>query len=449
MKTARKILIPVVVFVVTVFAVFFLLSFIFQTNNQPKPIFLKVVGFWDPKVFNSLKKEYQEKNPTVTIEYEQKDPKRYFVNLKADLDTKRETSPDVFWWHSGWGSELATELDSLPPQIMSREVVEKTYYPVTKTTLQIKGTYRGLPLEIDGLALLYNKDIFASANFSETPKTWTTLRNNYVSPLTLRSQKDIFASAIALGSVVNVENYPEIVGLFLLQNGATFTQKGKLTLYVDKEQTNNALSSQAIDYFYDFAKSNKTWDNTLPNSIEAFAKGKVAMILLPAYKIHDLKGFVKKENLKLNFAVSPVPQLPGNQPVSWGSFWSLGVNSKSQVKSDSWQLAKFLTSETTLRKIFQLETALYGFGRAYPQIDLAKEQTTNAYLAAYLAQAPYAQSWYLNSDTFDGGLNDQVIAEFKKALAAVENGNTGSTETLKKLTKNLNPILKKYGVVSQ
>src|SRR3990172_2091326 len=117
MKTALKFIIPVLVFLVAFSVIFFGLEVLFQTKREPKPVFLKVIGFWDPKVFNPLKTQFQNKHPEITIEYEQKDPKRYFTNLKADLATTR--TPDVFWWHSGWGPELKQYLASLPSAVLS------------------------------------------------------------------------------------------------------------------------------------------------------------------------------------------------------------------------------------------------------------------------------------------------------------------------------------------
>lgn len=446
MKTAVNIFVPFLVFVVTFCLIFFGLGFIFQGKTQAKPIFLKVVGFWEPEVFNILKKQFQEQNPEITIEYEQKNPKRYFANLKADLATNK--NPDVYWWHSSWGFQLEPFLAELPPEILNSNQYEKTYYPITKTDMKVKGSYRGIPLEIDGLALLYNKSIFASSNFSEAPKTWLSLREKYIPSLTLRNDKQIFASGIALGSIANVENFSEIIGLFLLQNGVSFTEKGKLTLYDKKNKEGAVLASDAINFFYLFSRKDKTWDNTQPNSIQAFARGKTAMIILPAYKIHKLEDILKTENLKLNFIVEPLPQLPESQIVTWGSYWALGVGEKSQKKNAGWKLVKFLGEPESLRTVYEKESEIFGFGRAYPRKEMAREQTTHPYLAAYLSQANSAKSWFLNSDTYDGGLNDEVVAEFKKTLAKIENGSDTSG-SLKKLTVELSPILKKYGVITQ
>lgn len=444
LSAARLPIAVIAVFAASSLAGYFALGLIFPKAEKPKPSFVKVAGFWDKEVFNVVKKQFQEKNPEITIEYERKDPKRYFANLKADLSTKN--GPDVFWWHSSWGPLLRKELASLPTEVFKESNYEETFYPITKKDLKIDGTYRGFPLEFDGLALLYNKRILSSANLPFRPETWNILNQEYVGPLTKRSGKRILNSAIALGSIVNVENYPEIIGLLLLQNGASFTKNGQLIFHNKANNSGGNLASEAIDFFFRFSKTDRTWDNTLPNSIDAFARGQTAMIILPAAKIHNVLAKVRAENLSLDFGVERLPQLPTSETVTWGSYWAVGVSDKSNQKTAAWKLTKFLLEPTTLRTVFELEAARNDFGRAYPRVEMAKEQTTHPYLAAYLVQAQTAQSWYLHSDTFDGVFNDALIKEWAKVLDDIEKGaETGNN--LERLAEKLNPILKKHGVV--
>ena len=445
MGTAKTKIIYLAVFLLATVATYFALNAIFKRNSSPEPVFLKVVGFWEPEVFNTIKKEFQEKNPEVTIEYEQRQKDNYFATLKVDL-AKKETTPDLFWWHSGWGPRLNKSLDALPTGVMSSSEYEKTFYPITKADMKLAGSYRGFPLEIDGLALLYNKAIFASTNFKEPPTTWASLRAVYGQALTIRDKQRILNSAIALGSVNNVENFSEILGLFLLQNDVEFIKSGKLNLLENESARGTNLVSDAVEGYLKFSKEDKIWDNTLPNSLEAFATGKTAMVILPLDKIHELLATVRKENLKLDFGVAPVPQLPDAEPVTWGSYWAVGVSKLSQEKAASWKLAQFLTTPETLRTVFKLESEKNDFGRAYPRMDMAREQTTNPYLAAYLTQAKTAKSWYLHSNTLDQGLNDSLVAEFKAVVAEIEKGR--STEgSLKDLEEKIAPILQKYGLV--
>lgn len=446
MSTAKTTVVYTSVFLITLGLTYLALSFLFKANNAPQPVFLKVVGFWEPAVFNALKKEFQEKNPEITIEYEQRQKENYLPALKSDL-TKEQTTPDLFWWHSGWGPELFSNLESLPKDLMTSSEYEKIFYPITKTDLQMGSSYKGFPLEIDGLALLYNKKIFAAANFTSPPTTWSSLRQTYGQALTMRDKERILRSAIALGSVNNVENFPEILGLFLLQNDVKFIKDKKLNILDNENSAGTNLVSDAIEGYIKFSKEDKMWDNTLPNSIDAFASGKTAMIILPASKIPTLLVKVKKENLTLDFGVAPVPQLPEANTVNWGSYWSVGVSKWSQNKKPAWKLAQFLVTPEALRTVFKLESQIYGLGRPYPRVDMAKEQTTHPYLAAYVAQAASAKSWYLHSDTFDQGLNDNVISEFTTFVAEIEKGQSVNS-LLKNLATKLSPILQKYNLIS-
>lgn len=442
---AKKIILYSILFVVSAFSVYFALNF-FLIKKPAQPIFLKVTGFWEPSVFNTLKKEFQDKNPQITLEYEKRSRETYFQNLEADLKT--DNSPDVFWWHSGWGLELKDSLAAVPENVMTSAGFEKTFYPLVQTSSKVRGTYRGFPLDFESLALLYNKPILAAINANSAPVDWPGLVEQYVPSLTKNDGKRILNSAIALGSANNVENVSEIIGLFLLQSGVEFTNKNNelfLNNNVAKDGTN--LATSAVDFYYRFSVTSKTWDNTLPNSIEAFARGKTAMILLPSAKIHTLLSLVKKENLKLDFGVQPVPQLPNRPKVNWGSYWSLGVSEKSKEKEASWKLAKFLTESEQLRTVYKLESQQNTFGRVYPRVAMEREQTTNPYLAAYVAQASSAKTWYLNSDTFDQGMNDKIVVELKKALSSVEKRDS-TDRVLKSFAGNISPILQKYGLIT-
>lgn len=446
MSTAKKILLYLAVFFVTLGLTYLTLYLAFGRNRPPKPVTLKVVGFWEPQVFSAVQKEFQAKYPHITLEYETRPKENYFANLEADLPNE-QTTPDVFWWHSGWGPQLRENLDKLPDEIMSTTEYEKVYYPITKTDMKIAGSYRGLPLEIDGLALLYNKALLSAKNFNEPPSDWASLRQIYGPALTSRDKDRILSSSIALGSAKNVENFSEILGLFLLQNDVEFIKNNKLTLLESESSRGTNLASDAIDGYTAFSKQDKVWDHTQPNSIDAFAAGKTAMIILPAEKIHTLLETLTKQNLKLEFAVVPVPQLPDSETITWGSYWALGVSDASQKKEAAWQLAQYLASPEALRVVFKLESDNKIFGRAYPRVDMAKEQTTNPYLAAYLTQAPKAKSWYLHSDTADSGLNDAIVVEFEKEVAEIESGRSTSS-SLDAIVENVEPILVKYGLIT-
>ena len=69
MSTAKTKILYIILFLVTLVVTYFVLTLIFKRESEPKPVFLKVVGFWDPAIFNTIKKDFQKKNTEITIEY--------------------------------------------------------------------------------------------------------------------------------------------------------------------------------------------------------------------------------------------------------------------------------------------------------------------------------------------------------------------------------------------
>ncbi len=441
MPKIKNLPVYIFVFLIGFFVTYLLLTLFYPLNGTTAQATIHVSGLWEKNVFAAIKDEFIAEHPEVTVIYDQRSPEQYYSNLKAGLSSGKQ--PDVFWMDSAWTPVLASYLDPIPSSVFSASEFEKTFYPVAKTDMKLNGKYVGLPLEIDGLALLYNKDTLSAKNFSLPPRTWTSLRSTYVPSLTAIDKDRLVSAAVALGATNNVENLSDIIGLFLLQNGVTFTQNGKLILNSSKDAAE--LAASALNFYFSFAKSDKTWDNTQPDSLEAFARGKVAMAVLPAYKIHQLLAYLKQNSLTLNFGVEPVPQLPSAPTVTWGRYWALGVNKNSSSRKASWEFAKFVLEPDTLKKVEKLQASADGFGRSFPRMEMAQEQSSNVYLAPYLSQAKFAKSWYLHSDTFEDGLNDPVIAELKKALVAIDKGD-GPESALKSFSAAVEPILNKYGI---
>ncbi len=415
-------------------------------SKKEEPIFISYVGLWDPEIINSLKTEFQRQNPDITIEYEKKDPKLYFETLQNLLT--QEKPPDIFWWHSGWGPMLKDNLAGIPEVILSVQKYEKTYYPVTRADVKIGGTYRGIPLEIDGLALVYNKKLLSAKELPKPPKTWSELQRVYIPALTkLDEKKNITSSAIALGTANNISNFSEIVGLLLLQNGVTFVKSGDINVHKSLALNGDNLGHKAIEFYTSFSKKPKVWGSTLPNSIRTFAKGKVAMIILPVYKLPSLQTQIKAAGDKVKFGVAKVPQPPNTPPVTWASYWLSGVSVKSEHQLESWRFVKFLSEPENLKKIFETESKIRKVGRVYPRVDMNKELRKDPLLSSYVAQAPFAKSWYFHSETFDNALNDRMIERLEELITRMVEGRGSTKSNLEKFAEKAKELLVNYGAL--
>ena len=166
----------------------------------------------------------------------------------------------------------------------------------------------------------------------------------------------------------------------------------------------------------------------------------LAMYFAPSWRAAEIKA----SNPTLNFKIAPVPQLDNNK-ITWGSYWALGVSSKSTSQEEAWKFVKYLQEDSTMVKLYTEAQKTPGriFGEAYPKITLAAKLASDPYVGAYMTDAPYMQSFPMASRTFDNGLNDQIIKAYEDAINSAIAG-TPATEALKTTAANIAKVFAKY-----
>lgn len=424
----------------------------FGQSNQP--VTLSYWGLWEPEsVIDPLIQQYQQAHPNVTIKYEQRTLSQYRETLLAR--EAEGTGPDIFRFHNTWVPEIKDDLTAVPSSAYSKSDFESTFLPVAAQDLGSGGSYYGIPLEYDGLALVYNTDLFKAAGLTSAPTTWSDLRQAYAPKLTqYNADGSIKVGGVALGTAGNVENFSDIVGLLMLQNGVKMTSGGQIGFATTTSSDGHNLGVDALDFYTLFAKKTFTdkgpaWNNTMPNSLQAFASAKVAMIIIPSYKIVELQQLIAKSGTSINFKVAPVPQtLPPGQgtPINWATYWAEGVSKHSPHQQQAWDFLKFLSSKDALTQLYTNEAKLRAFGEIPSRNDSIDALKDDAYVGPYVSGARNAQSWYLASDTGDNGIDDQMVKYFGDAVNTVLSGTT-SADSLKTAATGASQILSRYGLV--
>jgi len=231
-----------------------------------------------------------------------------------------------------------------------------------------------------------------------------------------------------------VEHYSDILATMFMQNGATLTAPS------------GREAEETLLFYRKFASPNDplyTWNETMDNSIYAFASGKVAMILAPSWRAFD----IVQMNPSLRFKIAPIPQLPGNT-VNWASYWVEGVSSKSKYPTQSMEFMKFLTSKEGATILYLEEVkARKLFGELYARKELASFLTDDPYAGAYVAQGTDARSFPLASRTFDNGLNDKLIVYLENALNALKTGSSPTAE-LETMKAGFQQVFTTYGLTT-
>lgn len=425
-----RILIIIVIIILVAVVGFFAFRLISNRGSGGGgPVTLTYWGLWeDESVMQPVIDEYKEAHPNITINYVFQTPKQYRERLEAAIGRGGEV--DIFRFHNTWVPMFKDKLAAIPDSVFPKKEFETTFYPVVKTDLNLSGNYVGIPLMIDGLALLINQDIFDAAGVSP-PKTWDDVQTA-AQTLTVKDLNgQIRTAGIALGTAGNVEHFSDILALMMMQNGANLT---------------NPVSSEASDalaYYRLFAEEpNKSWDETKPNSIVAFAQGQVAMIFAPSWEALTVKSL----NPTLKFKTIPVPQLPDAPGITWASYWVEGVANNSSHQKEAWEFLKYLSTKETMTKLYTNQANLRGFGEPYSRTDLAQTLTADPIVGAYIIQAPQAKSFPLASKTHDNGLNDRMIKYLEDAVNAVSQGSSPQS-ALQTAAQGFQQILSQYGIV--
>lgn len=382
--------------------------------------------------------EYQNKTG-VKVTYVKQDKQDYRERLANSL--ARGEGPDIFEIHNSWTVMFSQQMSLLPTSVLTQEVYKNTFYPVVSTDLARSSSFVGIPLSFDGLALFINTSILDAAG-KTAPKDWNEAR--ILAKELAQCEKDgkviscgeygahVARGGIALGSTVNVDHWQDIISLMLLQNKQGPDSPGPKAI-------------ESLNFFLGFAKDDMAWDETLPASGEAFARGQTAMYIGPSWEGYR----VLKTNPTLNFKVVPVPQLPKTTPaqpnINFASYQVESVWSKSKYTEKAWEFLKFLSSNQTLPTLESNQKAAGGEDFLPSRVDLAGNYSNDPIWGAFTKQAPDAYSSYLSSSTNDGvsGINSRFSAAYNAALQAVED-NKQPTDILATLSTSIKQILASY-----
>jgi multiple sugar transport system substrate-binding protein len=396
-----------------------------EVRKASRPITL---NWWSPFLESEdvtpLIEAYRAIHPNVTINFRRiryEDYKKELLNALAE-----DRGPDIFSLHNTWLREWKTKLVPMPktvtlPYQEVRGGFKKEVVTVLRTTptLGIKGIKNnfvsvvendailssddpteanqiyGLPLSVDTLALYYNRDLLNLAGIPGPPTTWAEFRE-MVKKLTKFDQEGkLVQSGAALGTARNIERAADILALLMMQNGAEMINEREQVAF-DKipaglKERGVPPGEEALIFYTDFANPTKevyTWNEEMPNSLQAFAAGKTAFFFGYSYHLPLLRNLAPR----LNFAVTAMPQVDPEKPINFANYWLETVSKKTKSIDFAWDFIQFATSYNQVKNYLERAkkpTAL----RA-----LVVQQAEDLDLGPFVSQVLTARSWYQGKD---------------------------------------------------
>lgn len=414
---------------------FFLIIVLFLRNKGQvqlkKTTTLNYWGLWeDASVMQTIIDDFEAKNPTIKINYKKNQITDYRTRLKSKLDKLvDEETPDIYRIHVRWLPTFISNLALVPTETTTKLELDKDYYEVFKRDLKVNGSYRAIPLMYDGLSLFYNKTLIDQAGV-KIPETWAELQSA-AEKITQREDGLIRVAGAALGRSDNVDHWSDIVGLMLQQSG-------------DSDENLKTV----LTYYTFFNNKYGVWDESLPPSTEYFASGRLGFYFGPSWRIFD----IEKINSNLDYGVVTVPQLSsasetsGMTNVHWASYWIEGVNNKSTKQKEIWKFLEFLASKEGAEKLYTAGTQIRTFGQIPARKSLQSQMLSNVKIKPFVVAADNAWGWYLASNTFDNGINDEMITYFADAINGMVKQKKSAEEVLVPLQSGINQLKQKYGI---
>jgi multiple sugar transport system substrate-binding protein len=274
------------------------------------------------------------------------------------------------------------------------------------------GKIYGLPLSVDTLAMFYNRDLFNNVGISQAPAYWNKEFLQDIKKLTRQNEnKEIVQAGAALGGGDNINRFSDILSVLMLQNGAVMMNDNNQvtfnTVPTTMKDSGYNPGLEALRFYTDFANPTKesySWNSTLPNSLEMFISGNLAIMFSYAYDLPTIKTRAPK----LNFSVAKLPQIEGNPAtnINFANYWVEAVSKKSKHPNEAWDFIQFIT------KAEQAKSYLEKTKKPTALRSLVATQKSDNEIGVFVDQVLTAKSWYKggNAKAAEDALRDMITA---------------------------------------
>ncbi len=389
------------------------------------------ISFWgvvDSEVIKGVIDEYQKANKGINIEYTQFSESEYERALLNALAAGK--GPDIFMLHNTW---LPKHFDKIMPLVeaqlpffqfrqMYPQVIEQDF---VLQRAEDKSVIFALPLYLDTLALLYNRDFFDAKAVALAPKTWQDLNDLIprLRELNPQTNEIVKAAAAIGGSEYSVNKATDLLALLMLQSGAAMFDPQSKSVDFGERGTN------ALNFYVQFANplsANYTWSDNFRNSLDSFSEGNTAIIFNYASAI----PLLKTRNPFLSVGVSPMLQLNKDRPVNYANYWGLTASKYSQNPALSWNFILYLTANPNVSEQFLKANRLPPALRV-----LIDKYLYDPDLGVFARQALTTRSWYQADST-------AIKRIFSNMIQSILNGQLTSGDALKKAENEINDLTK-------
>jgi len=428
-----------------------------STSTNPNATKVIVWSFEDEDVWKPIQKEFESENKGLEFVYQKEAFDSGYENRVLN-SVLSGAGPDVWAMPNDWVYRHKDKLSPMPEKLAVKTDLDNGFVPVIKQSVLFDGKIYALSPSAEPLMIYYNSKLFdaaldefndlhkgsdnsdarkrASALLGDVPTNWT----DFVEAVKLIDKKDgntITRSGVALGTD-KISNAADVLYLLMLQNETKIASDNLnlATFNLPKEtprDTNDVPGLRAIEFYTSFATpshQNYSWNDTLGNDIEAFAAGKVAMIV--GYS--SLQNVLAQKYPDFRYKKASMPQLTAESDkfVDYAKFTAFGVSSLSLNPEASWSLVSILTNSSDYTSALRLYTS-----KKASSYDI----TVEARLTSNPEKIELATAQTFNKGRYPLEFDQNIL----NAIYAVNNGIQDNKSALDLAASNITELLRQVG----
>ncbi|MEX2054134.1 MAG: extracellular solute-binding protein [Candidatus Colwellbacteria bacterium] len=367
---------------------------------------LTMWGIDDQRVWRNTIRDFTAQHPDISIDYkrfEEEDYERELINALA-----AGVGPDIAMFHNSWLLMHEGKIAPAPVEKIIPATVQSLFPRVVEQDFITSDRIYALPLFIDTLALVYNRDLFDQGGVVFPPSTWDEVASA-VPALKSIENGILQRGAFAIGATSdNTPNAKDIASAILMQGGSSMVDsRVRNATFADSE---GRRSFSIYTRFADSASNAYSWDEYMREGKDAFARGEVAGIFVYASERQNLKT----RNAFLDIGTAPLPQLNPEEPVGIADYWGLTTLSRTNHPGVVWDFIIFATTNQSTAANYMNSTQ-----RPPALRTLINDTLSNPDIGVFATQSLIARGWLQpGEDTVENAFDEAIRLVLSGELSA-------------------------------
>ncbi|MER9331045.1 sugar ABC transporter substrate-binding protein [Mesorhizobium sp. M0488] len=369
--------------------------------------------------FEEVKKEFEAKNPGITVKFEVVPWDVLLQKLTTDITAGTNADLSIIgtrWLIDFVQQDVAEPLDShITPDFKDR------FIDTFLSPSIMDGKTYGLPIAASARALYYNKELFEKAGIAKPPASWTELQED------ARKIKALGSGSFGFG-LQGKEIETDVYYYYAMWSQGTEI--------LNKDGTSGLGTPGALEaakLYKSMIDEGLTEPGVTSNNREdvqnLFKQGKVGMMITAPF----LSNQIKDEAPNLKYGVAAIPAGPTGARGTYGVTDSIIMFKNSKNKDEAWKLLDFLFTTEQRAKFTQGE----GFLPVNKEEAKMDYYVNNADLAAFTALLPDARF----APVIPGW--EEIAQITSDAMQKIYLGSVAPETGLKEAAAKANAVLKK------